>query len=336
MRTTRRPASAWSRRNPMRFGTKTWRSRHEPVLGTVLDIRLQGPGRRTLRAAETAVVAELDRLERVFSIFRADSDLSRWRSDPSPHTAPGDDVVTLLQLADEWRIRSHGAFNPAVGEAMEVWNDAAARGIVPTDGELARVARAIAVPRYRMEAAEGTRRVVKIGDCHAIDFHAIAKGLIIDLALRHLQDRTRLTSAMLNIGGDLVHTGEGYVVVGIEGSGSTADNAAPVETVRLSNAAMATSGGTRRGFQVGDTWFGHVIDPRTARPVPPKAGASVIAPDAATADVLATVVGVLTPAEGVAFVDAVGATGQRVACRITDADGIVATSARWSDHLSPK
>ncbi|RYG53762.1 FAD:protein FMN transferase, partial [bacterium] len=56
-------------------------------------------------------------------------------------------------------------------------------------------------------------------------------------------------------------------------------------------------GNYRRGFQVGKKWYSHLLDPRTGRPVESAVGVSVVAPCAATADVLATVFSVLSPAE---------------------------------------
>lgn len=323
------------------------RSRHEPVLGTVLDIRLTDRRTRKLREAERALLVEIDRLEQVFSVFRPDSDLSRWRADPSVNAQPSAEVVELLSAAEFWQQRSNGVFNPASGQAQLIWKAAEASGRIPTDVELDLVAQEIAEPRFRVEGPPGTpathpnRRsneivststVTRIGDCRSLTFHAIAKGFIVDLALAHLMKQTPVASALVNIGGDLVHHGDDEVIVGIEGTTST-DNAAPVQRVALSNAALATSGGTRRGFQVGDTWFSHVIDPRTARPVSAIAGATVIAPTAATADVLATIVGILTPPEAIAFVDALTDPFRPVACRISVADGSVVTSPGWADYV---
>ena len=58
--------------------------------------------------------------------------------------------------------------------------------------------------------------------------------------------------------------------------------------VRVLGQGLATSGGYRRGFRIGDARHSHLIDPRTARPVERVVSASVVAPSAAVADVLAT------------------------------------------------
>ncbi len=129
---------------------------------------------------------------------------------------------------------------------------------------------------------------------------------------------------MVNAGGDLRHSGDGGVTVGVEDPHEPYDNAPPLCRVHLSDAALATSGSAHRGFRIGDHRFGHVIDPRTGQPVAHTASASVIAPSAQIADAAATVAMVLTPAEALAFADAQG-----LAALVIAADGAVHRSARW-------
>ncbi len=314
---------------------KIWRSRHEPVLGTVLDLRFEGHGRsimREMQAAETELVAELDRLEQVLSIYRPTSDLSRWMNDPDPRSVTVPEVTELLDLSEHWMHLGRGMFNPAAGEAIALWKEAERTGSVPTADILDALAGSLSLPRYHMVPGPAGKTAEKLGDCRGLSFHAIAKGLVIDFALQHVHRRHEHLSVMINVGGDLIHAGVGQVRVGIEASTSIADNAPPAETVILTNAALASSSGTRRGFQVGGQWFGHVIDPRTARPIAANAATSVIAPTAATADVLATIVGVLTPEEGVEFVDSLETRHQPAACRITAPDGSLVRSSRWKSY----
>jgi FAD:protein FMN transferase len=314
---------------------KIWRSRYEPVLGTVLDLRFEGRGRgivHEMKAAETELLAELDRLEQVLSIYRPNSDLSRWMNDPDPRPVTTTEVIELLEVSAHWLDLGRGMFNPAVGEATALWKEAEQTATVPTADDLDALALSLSTPRYRMLDGPNGKTAEKLGDCRGLSFHAIAKGLVIDFGLRFVRERHEHLSVMINVGGDLIHAGEGQVRVGIEASTTTADNAPPAETVILANAALASSSGTRRGFRVGDQWFGHVIDPRNARPIPANAATSVIARTAASADVLATIVGVLPPEEGVEFIDSLDATHQPVACRITKPDSSVVRSARWSRY----
>ena len=263
---------------------------HEPVLGTILHLYLKGP-RAELRGAEAATLAEIGRLEQIFSVYRTDSELNRWKL--GGHE-PGPELNALLVDARRWQVTSAGAFNPAVGAISARWKQAEADGYEPTTTELNELAAAISEPRY-------DERLALTADGSVLNFNAFAKGRVVDLTCRHVMAHHRLDSVMVNIGGDLQHAGSGVVEAAVENPSAAYDNAAPFAVIRLSNQAIATSGSSRRGFQVGDRWYSHVIDPRTGWPVESIMSSSVVAPDAATADAVATVIGVVEPAEGTRF-----------------------------------
>jgi hypothetical protein len=89
--------------------------------------------------------------------------------------------------------------------------------------------------------------------------------------------------------------------------------------------AVATSGNYARYFVIGGKLYGQILDPRTGRPVEDVTGATVVAPDAATADALATILCVLPPADGLRLV----ATVKGAECFIVSADGKTCTSPGW-------
>jgi FAD:protein FMN transferase len=295
--------------------------RREPVLGTALTLYAAAKTQRVLDTVEDHLLAEIDRLEAIFSVFRPDSELRQWQA------APGDSVVSeelaeLLTTAWQWQQRSGGIFNPAVGVLTARWKQAEVAGTMPSADELAALAASIAQVPYAM--ANGQPR--KIGDCTDLNFNAFAKGRIVDLAAASLIDKLDVTTVLLNIGGDLAHLGERGAAVAVEDPLRPFDNAEPLMSIELRNAGFATSGSARRGFTVGGKWFSHVIDPRTGQPVETIASASVKASNAATADAIATVLSVLAPAEGVAFVDGIeGAAGL-----VITNTGEQHRSARWT------
>ena len=69
----------------------------------------------------------------------------------------------------------------------------------------------------------------------------------------------------------------------------------------------------------------HVIDPRTGQPVRHTLSATVIAADACSADVAATIVGVLAVPAALEWADATDG----IACHLLDDQGDQHTSARW-------
>jgi thiamine biosynthesis lipoprotein len=65
------------------------------------------------------------------------------------------------------------------------------------------------------------------------------------------------------------------------------------ETVPVTGAAISTSGDTEQFLDAGGVRYSHVVDPRTGLALTTSAWVTVVAPDGATADALATAVSVL-------------------------------------------
>ncbi len=269
------------------------RSHREPILGTILTTRITAANERIANRVELVLLAQIVRLESIFSVYDPLSELNRWKR--GERTVPGPELRALLADALRWQIMSGGVFNPATGVMTERWKKAESEQHLPDSDELAGLADDIRQAPFR---PDGTH----VGDCRSLSFNAFAKGRVVDIATA-LALTDGATDMLVNIGGDLVHLGQKQVLVAVEDPRKDYDNAPPLAMVELGVRGMATSGSARRGYRINGTWYSHVIDPRTGWPVDHVSSASVVAHDAATADALATVLGVLLPDEGLAWLD---------------------------------
>ncbi|MCB0913159.1 MAG: FAD:protein FMN transferase, partial [Propionibacteriaceae bacterium] len=230
--------------------------------------------------------------------------------------------VEVLAAAQRWYETSEGAFHPAAGALRQRWLVARDSGAEPSPEELSELAATTRELPFRVSRGA----VERVADCGSVDLNAIAKGYIVDRAAAVAGAVRRVTSVMVNAGGDLRHRGPGGVTVGVEDPARPYDNAPPRWRVRVCDGGLATSGSARRGFRVGGRWLGHVLDPRTGWPVEHTTSVTVLAQDAMTADALATVLGVLEPEEAIAF-----AASRGIGCMVVDAAGDVLTSPDWPD-----
>ena len=290
------------------------------LLGTVVQVRLHSTHGDPGDTVAVGIFAEIERLEQVFSVYRPDSELSRWRADPQ-HTQVGDELRAVLALAEQWFVRGHGAFNPNLGALTACWRAAGEQGVEPPAGDIEELVATAAVLPYTVVGDA----VAVLGPCAGIDLNAFAKGWIVDRAVEWALREPSVLGVTVNAGGDLAHRGAGSVRVGVEDPAARYDNGAPLVVMHLADGAIATSGSTRRGVQVGERWFGHVLDPRVGRPVERVVQVSVLADDAATADVVATIVGVETVEAAEAFV----ASLDRVGVCTIDSTGSLWTNAWW-------
>lgn len=312
----------------MIVGPKTRRQscsgRYHPLLGTNVEVRVDAAAesndeaRRLAADAESAAVDEMVRLQAVFSVFDPSSELCRWRAGLIDTTSP--ELSECLAAAACWWEASGGAFHPAAARLRALWLTAEADQRPPRDEELADVVAGLGALPYVV--AQG--RVTRTGDCSGVDLNAIAKGSIVDRAVATAARFPGVLDVLVNAGGDLRHEGDRDLRVGVE---NPADRAGPPATVvGLAGGALATSGSVHRGFHIGGTWYGHVLDPRTGRPVADRPSTTVRAREAMTADAVATVVNVLGWPEA----EPVVADVPDVAVLSVDAAGSVLRGRGWT------
>jgi len=295
--------------------------RYEPLLGTVVEVRLEldGDARDDEAATVSATVAdEIVRLQSILSSVDSASEFSRWCR--GEVTSPSPDLVEVLALTAEWQRRSAGRVNPAVGRLSDLWRAAEDAGVEPDDATLAAVVADIAPPRWSV--VDG--RVTRLADTTGCTLNAVAKGWIADRAADLATGLVDAALVAVNAGGDIAVRGRASLTVGIEDPATPWDNAPPLTVLALPAGGLATSGGARRGFRIDGVWHSHVFDPRTGRPAQPVASLSVIAPTTAEADALATMLGVTDPDDAHAEAESLD-----VACLLVTDDGRTLTTTRW-------
>jgi thiamine biosynthesis lipoprotein len=89
-------------------------------------------------------------------------------------------------------------------------------------------------------------------------------------------------------------------------------NAPPAQFVHLRHAALATSGDIFQHVEIDGRRYSHIVDPQTGIGLVDRSLVTVIAPDCATADSLATAVSVLGPERGLRLVRARRAVEARI------------------------
>lgn len=299
-----------------------WSFHHECVLGTSLELQVRARSAAAARTAEQRVLDEIERLERVFSSFSPTSELRRWEATSGVPVALSPELLHVLAASDLWQARTGGTFQPAVEELTRLWKRCAEAQREPASAELEATLARMHRPQWQLDPAFGT--AVRAAGC-AVTLNAIAKGYIVDRSCGAAAAVPGVEHALVNVGGDLRLTGPEARIVGIADPRCDAENAAPLSRVRITDGAVATSGGYRRGLRVGGTWHSHLFDPRTGRPIAHLQSASVVAANALEADVLATAFSVLQPDESLALADSLPLVG----CLLVTSDGSLHRSRRW-------
>jgi FAD:protein FMN transferase len=255
------------------------------ALGARASIRLHHPDKTVAERLIAECIDEIGRLERVFSLYRPDSALSRLNRDGALDGPPLD-LVRLLSDSRRFATLTGGAFDPTV---QVLWMTYAKHFSTPNADPAGPCAEAIAraqdlVGHRGIDIAPGRVAFARRG--MGVTLNGIAQGYITD----RIADRLR-QAGLTNV---LVDLGEARALgphpdgrpwrVGLVDPG---DPSAISDKLDLAQGALATSAAYGFAFDAAAR-FGHLLDPRTGRPDSRHAAVAVLAPDATTADALST------------------------------------------------
>jgi thiamine biosynthesis lipoprotein len=292
---------------------------HDHILGTSLDVWLNGLDIAGVEDVEKTLLAEIERLRRIFSLYDEDSELVRLNRTREPMSVSAE-MIDVLRLYEIWQERSHGAFSGQLGQLVFVWKEAEKKQQEPDATTLKRIVDDLRRPGWRIdETAHTVTRLAK----QPLNLNSIAKGYIIQSAANAvLKNRPETKGLLLNLGGDLFvwgkdGSGQPGWTVGVQDPTQPQENAEPIARFRVHNRAVATSGGYERYYTIQGKRHSHLFDPRTGQSADGILSATVIATDNATANALATTLCILTPAAGLKLV----ASTPGAECLIVARDG---------------
>ena len=253
------------------------------------------------RAAERAM-REIERLDRVLSHFKDDSDLSRLNREGGRGFVTVDaSLYDIVNQSIAWSRRTAGTFDITIAPLLSTWKQAYADGRRPSDDEIAAARACVGSDKIALEAPN---RIHFRSTCLAIDLGGIGKGYAVDRALELLK-ADGINSAMINAGGSSIGTigtppgHAGWAVriaakvpgsngVGSNGSssnGSGLDDFSS-DTLLLRDMSMSTSQQNPLPFATTAGSFGEILDPRTGAPAEGRTAIAVVTPSGTTAEAL--------------------------------------------------
>jgi len=266
-------------------------------MGTVLEITLEDADPARAREALDDCFALGARLERIFTTFDTASPTSRMNASAGAPFAAPPELVHLLRDARRFGALTDGAFDVTVGPLMALWREAARSGRWPGAREISSARARVGVDRIRIDAAGR----VTLAPGMAVDFGGLAKGWALD-RMGELLRKRGITRALLDFGGSsllALGTPAGAPGWRILVSG----RAGALGVVTLHDQSLSVSASLSQSSTVKGRRLGHVIDPRSGRPLEEERQAVVSAPDGARAEALSTALLVLPVDRGLALVE---------------------------------
>jgi thiamine biosynthesis lipoprotein len=261
------------------------------LMGVKARVVLYADDEPTAAAAATRAFERIDRLDEVMSDYRPDSELARLITQPAGEwLAVSDDLFGVIERARNVSRASGGAFDVTIGPLVRLWREAGRTGERPDQLALGEALRRTGYRHIQLDPRNRRVRFAEPGV--RIDLGGIGKGYAAQEALRALADAGHPVS-MVDLGGDLAL---GRPPPGRGGWSIRVQNTLETDrTLTLAETCVATSGDAEQTAVIEGTRYAHIIDPRTGEPLTTPRAATVIHPDGATADALASAACVLGP-----------------------------------------
>lgn len=289
----------------------TWQG---AALGATASLQIHHHDRAAAERLIERSLAEVRRLERIFSLYREDSALVTLNRQGFLATPPGD-LVRLLDQCRQYCTLTSGVFDPTVQVLWSLYREHFSKPDAEPDGP----------ERAALDKVRGLVGFSQVSfDQSRILFARRGMGLTLNgIAQGYITDRVVDIFRTGGIERSLVDMGESRTI-GRRPDGSpwrigiadADDPSRTGETLEVADGAVATSGSY--GFRFDPQGrFSHLLDPRGRPSAQPHKSTTVITPSATEADALSTAFSLMTQDEIVKALTSLG----RGEVRVTTASG---------------
>lgn len=309
---------------------RSYISHYENVLGTSMELKISATSQKQALLAEAAALTEIDRLNKVLSSYDVNSEFSLWMKTFNQPVHVSKDLFTVLSLFDQWRMQTNGALNASAEVISKLWKQSATAGHIPTQEDISNAILQVKQTHWILNTTDQSATHLSNAP---LRLNSFAKSYIIQSATNAAMSAAKISGILVNIGGDMVITGDMNEPVQISDPKADAENDAPIDQLLISNKAIATSGNYRRGELIKGIWYSHIVDPRTGLPANEIISATVVAPSATDAGALATAFNVLTPAECIALASTIPGTEYLIITR--NGERIESTNWKALELIAP-
>lgn len=271
------------------------------ALGTQCEVQYRPRQAGTALAFEQAVRSWVERFEARYSRFRPDSIVSRLNASAGRSWIPIDrEMEDMLDVCASVHALTRGIIDATAGPLLLLWDYHLANPVVPAP-ELVAAARSL-VGWHLVQRRPGAAMLAKPG--MRLDFGGWGKEWAVD-AVATLAQQHDIPHALVDFGHDIRCVGappdRPAWHIGLEDPSQPGTHCGSVAL--RSGRGIASSGDYLRGFTAGGRRYGHIVDPRTGRPVAHGCRqVTVIADTCFQAGLLSTTAFVLGAEAGLAFI----------------------------------
>jgi thiamine biosynthesis lipoprotein len=264
-------------------------------MGTVFKIICFAPESLKADSVVHEAFSIIDSLNQVLSDYLPDNELKHLcqKSGSGTFIDVSDVMYEVTKTSLRWAKFSNGAFDITVGPYTQLWRRARRQDLLPDQNRLKNASRIVGFRLIKLNHDEKQILLKRKG--MQLDFGGIGQGYAVDQVYAYLK-KSGMPISLVDGGGDIYAgdppPGEPGWKIGIE------NHEENDEYLYISNMSISTSGDLYQYFEYDGIRYSHIVDPKTGKGVTTPRTAAIIAPDAVTADILATVVCITGPSKG--------------------------------------
>ena len=252
---------------------KTQSSRTEVALGTVCTVSIF---EKTSSTIYDRIFEKINQIENLMNTSIPNSEISKINQNAGIKPVKiSSDTFTVLSCAKEIAKLSDGAFEPTIGNLVELWNINAiindeTGSILPQIPSQKEIENALSKTDFNqlvLDKENQTAFLKKSG--MKLDVGGIAKGYATDCIVKILQTE-KVNRALIDLGGNIFAFGykdEAKQIpwkIGIKNPQNPLGN--PIEVVECENSSIVTSGIYERFFEYDGEIYHHLLSAKTGFP----------------------------------------------------------------------
>jgi thiamine biosynthesis lipoprotein len=275
-----------------------WLGDARPMMGTEVSVYLWSDDNDTGLAAIESVFQEADRIDRLMSTYKDDSEISKInRNAALGPVRSGEELYDLIARSLEISTLTQGSFDITY-ESIGQHYDFRARQR-PDEATVESELENIDFRFVIMDSASRSVAFRKQGV--RINLGGIAKGYVVERGIGLLR-RQGIKNAIVTAGGDSRLLGDRRGRPWMIGIRDPRNEGEVAISVPLQDEAISTSGDYERFFDEDGIRYHHIIHPGTGSPANGVHSATVFGPDAVTTDALSTSVFVMGVDKGLRMI----------------------------------
>ncbi|MDD5772872.1 MAG: FAD:protein FMN transferase [bacterium] len=295
------------------------------IMGTIVNVKIYQTDEGKAKTVIKKAFDEMERVDRVFSNFKEDSFISKINRNSGTWVEVPEEVVELIERSLKYSALTDGAFDISIAPIVDLWGfGPAKKHYIPTEKEISDT---LPLVNYKNIEIDKEKNRIKIKTGMRLEPGGIAKIYALERAVKVIKE-SGIKTALVNAGGDIYALGEKQkgepFKIGIQ---HPRNDEEILVNLKVSDAAIITSGDYENYFIENDKRYHHIFDPKTGHSGNLCQSVTIVSKDMS---IPSTGIFVLGPEKGIKLVESIPGAE----CLIVDSSGKIFKSKGFDKYIA--